>query len=108
MKDERESIPPFLARGRRDELPCRGIFVARCNGGGRIRRRGPPLAGRARLAPARKSSYHVAGLSSGTSERRGWGVSLRCAPGRASRAVGNETTVANGAEPPARQVSLGI
>jgi hypothetical protein len=38
-------------------------------------------------------------------ERRGWGVSLRCAPGRASRAVGNETTVANGAEPPARQAS---
>ncbi len=35
-----------------------------------------------------------------------WGVSLRCAPGRASRAVGNETTVANGAEPPARQVFL--
>jgi len=33
----------------------------------------------------------------------GVGVSLRCAPGRASRAVGNETTVANGAEPPARQ-----
>src|SRR4051812_41363051 len=31
------------------------------------------------------------------------GVSLRCAPGRASRAVGNDTTVANGAEPPARQ-----
>jgi len=28
------------------------------------------------------------------------GVSLRCAPGRASRAVGNDTTVANGAEPP--------
>jgi hypothetical protein len=25
-------------------------------------------------------------------------VSLRCAPGRASRAVGNETTVANGAD----------
>ena len=31
------------------------------------------------------------------------GVSLRCAPGRASRAVGNETTVANGAESPPRQ-----
>jgi len=30
------------------------------------------------------------------------GVSLRCAPGRASRAVGNDTAVANGAEPPAR------
>src|SRR3954469_9339608 len=30
------------------------------------------------------------------------GVSLRCAPGRASRAVGNETTVANGAESPPR------
>src|SRR5829696_7994776 len=31
----------------------------------------------------------------------GLGVSLRCAPGRAARAVGNDTTVANGAEPPA-------
>jgi hypothetical protein len=29
------------------------------------------------------------------------GVSLRCAPGRAARAVGNDTTVANGAEPTA-------
>ena len=28
------------------------------------------------------------------------GVPLRCAPGRAARAVGNDTTVANGAEPP--------
>jgi len=36
-------------------------------------------------------------------ELRDLGVSLRCAPGRASRAVGNDTTVANGAEPPARQ-----
>ena len=31
------------------------------------------------------------------------GVPLRCAPGRAARAVGNDTTVANGAEPPPRQ-----
>jgi hypothetical protein len=31
----------------------------------------------------------------------GVGVPLRCAPGRAARAVGNDTTVANGAEPPA-------
>ena len=30
-------------------------------------------------------------------------MSLRCAPGRAARAVGNDTTVANGAEPPPRQ-----
>jgi len=30
-------------------------------------------------------------------------VSLRCAPGRAARAVGNDTTVANGAEPPAHR-----
>ena len=30
------------------------------------------------------------------------GVPLRCAPGRAARAVGNEPTVANGAEPPPR------
>ena len=30
------------------------------------------------------------------------GVSLRCAPGRASRAVGNDTAVANGAESPPR------
>ena len=35
---------------------------------------------------------------------RGAGVSLRCAPGRASRAVGHDTTVPNGAEPPSRQV----
>jgi hypothetical protein len=33
------------------------------------------------------------------------GVSLRCAPGRAARAVGNDTTVANGAEPPALTAS---
>jgi len=38
-------------------------------------------------------------------ERLDAGVSLRCAPGRASRAVGNDTTVANGAGPPARRSS---
>jgi len=31
----------------------------------------------------------------------GWGVSLRCAPGRAARAVGNDTAVANRAGPTA-------
>ena len=34
------------------------------------------------------------------------GVPLRCAPGRASRAVSNDTTVANGAEPPPHQGTI--
>jgi hypothetical protein len=34
------------------------------------------------------------------------GVPLRCAPGRAARAVGNDTTVANGAEPPPQQGTI--
>ena len=34
------------------------------------------------------------------------GVPLRCAPGRAARAVGNDTTVANGAEPPPHQGTI--
>jgi len=37
-------------------------------------------------------------------ELLGLGVSLRCAPGRAARAVGNDTAVANGAGPPPRHV----
>jgi hypothetical protein len=34
------------------------------------------------------------------------GVPLRCAPGRAARAVGNDTTVANGAEPPPQRSTI--
>jgi len=40
-----------------------------------------------------------------TAEPRDLGVSLRCAPGRAARAVGNDTTVANRAGPPPRPPS---
>jgi hypothetical protein len=50
------------------------------------------------------------GTGDGGSKKRnrnglGLGVSLRCAPGRAARAVGNDTTVANRAGPPPRHGS---
>jgi len=47
------------------------------------------------------SSAFVSGPALPNHEQRDVGVSLRCAPGRAARAVGNDTTVANRAGPTA-------
>jgi hypothetical protein len=59
-----------------------------------MKRKAPPLR-RGRFFRWGKEGYGF--------ELQGVGVPLRCAPGRAARAVGNDTTVANGAEPPPRR-----
>src|SRR3954467_8180029 len=51
------------------------------------------------------SYTEVSERSSGKAKGVELGVSLRCAPGRAARAVGNDTAVANRAGPPPRHAS---
>jgi hypothetical protein len=59
--------------------------------------------------PCRRIRRHIASAGivpgAGRERRRRVGVSLRYAPGRAARAVGNDTAVANRAGPPPRRPS---
>src|SRR4051794_16531770 len=85
------------ARGRGEAVVCFPSFSLQ------LRRRRGGAAGRCGRGVVLLRRPRV--LNGEGLDPRDAGVSLRCAPGRASRAVGNDTTVANGAEPPARQAS---